>query len=79
MHQLRVALCLCFLYVASVTSAVVHLTDSNFESATQASTGQTTGHWSVSFLADVLKQGWQIYAGQITMLLTGLSFLPVQH
>lgn len=49
MHRLRVALCHCFLYVARVTSTVVHLTDSTFESATQASTGQTTGHWSVLF------------------------------
>ena len=78
MPHLMLSLLLLSFSSLSVQASVLQLTDATFEGATQASTGQTTGHW-----CDMTKN----YAVVMQYLLTvtspfvqaSLVCLPRQH
>lgn len=57
MPHARGMLLVCFLCLVGADPSAVKLSDSTFERATQASTGQTTGHWFVLFTCPKQNQG----------------------
>lgn len=57
MPHARGLLVLCLLGAVVASQNALKLTDSTFEKATQASTGQTTGHWQVASLPPGLQLG----------------------
>ncbi|DBA90968.1 hypothetical protein WJX79_005783 [Trebouxia sp. C0005] len=57
MRHARGFLLVCFLCLVGADLSAVKLSDSTFERVTQASTGQTTGHWFVLFTCPEQNKG----------------------